>query len=62
MGTAIGRMVDDVFITREEIEGLMTNLLCVDTEPTGATLLSQWAREHAEDLGRVYASELARRR
>lgn len=28
--------------------------------PTGATRLSEWLDEHAGDVGRVYASELAR--
>lgn len=55
-------MVGDVFITREEIAGLMADLLYVDDEPTGATRLTDWARKHADTLGTVYASELARRR
>jgi NADH dehydrogenase len=59
---AIGKLVDDVFITREEIEGLMADLLYVDSPPVGSTRLTDWAREHADSLGRRYASELARRR
>jgi len=58
----IGKLVDDVFITREEIEGLMANLLYVDSPPAGRTRLTDWATEHADWLGRGYASELARRR
>jgi uncharacterized protein YbjT (DUF2867 family) len=58
----IGRLVDDVLITREEIEGLMAGLLYVDSPPVGKTKLTDWAREHANWLGRRYASELARRR
>jgi NADH dehydrogenase len=61
-GKLIGRMQGDVMITREEIQGLMTNLLCVNTPPTGDTKLSEWAREHAAELGVRYASELARRK
>jgi len=61
-GVVIGRLVDDVFITREEIEGLMADLLYVDSPPAGTTRLTDWAREHAGWLGRHYASELARRR
>ena len=34
-GAVIGGLVGDVFITREEIAGLMADLLFVDTEPTG---------------------------
>jgi NADH dehydrogenase len=58
----ISRLVDDVFITREEIDGLMADLLCVDSLPAGKTSLTDWAREHAHWLGQRYASELARRR
>ena len=57
----IGRLVGDVFITREEIAGLMSNLLYVDAEPTGTVRLTDWACEHATALGTTYASELARR-
>jgi len=58
----IGKLVDDVFITREEIEGLMAELLYVDSLPAGRTRLTDWAKEHAGWLGRRYANELARRR
>ena len=61
-GLMIGKLVGDVMITREEIKGLMTDLLCVDAPPAGETSLTQWAREHADRLGVRYASELARRR
>jgi NADH dehydrogenase len=58
----IGKIVGDVFLTREEIAGLMQDLLCTDSEPVGKTKLTDWAREHADELGVKYASELARRR
>ncbi|MCC6694232.1 MAG: NAD(P)H-binding protein [Candidatus Hydrogenedentes bacterium] len=58
----VGRLVNDVIITPEEIEGLMADLLHVDSPPAGHTRLTDWAREHAQELGRRYASELARRR
>jgi NADH dehydrogenase len=61
-GRMLGLLVKDVVITREEIEGLMAGLLCVDTSPTGSTRLTDWARENSATLGRSYASELARRR
>lgn len=60
-GAIIGKVAGDVFITREEIQGLMAGLLYVDTPPTGKTRLTDWAKEHAHLLGRNYASELARR-
>jgi NADH dehydrogenase len=58
----IGKLVGDVFVTREEIRGLMADLLYVDAPPAGTTRLTDWAREHADALGRNYASELARRK
>jgi uncharacterized protein YbjT (DUF2867 family) len=58
----IGRAVGDVVITRDEITGLMADLLAVDAPPAGSTRLTDWAREHAAQLGMRYASELARRR
>ena len=58
----IGKMVGDVMITREEIKGLMSDLLQVDSPPAGDTKLTQWAAENAERLGVRYASELSRRR
>jgi NADH dehydrogenase len=54
--------VGDVVVTRDEIEGLMADLLYCDSPPTGTTVLSEWVREHADTLGRQYTSELARRK
>jgi len=62
VGAVLGKIVGDVVITREEIEGLMADLLYVDSPPAGDTKLTDWAKAHAETLGRRYASELARRR
>lgn len=58
----IGKLVGDVLVTREEIDGLMADLLHVDTPPTGKTRLTEWAKSHADTLGKQYTSELARRR
>lgn len=57
----MGRLVGDVIVTREEIEGLMAGLLYVESPPMGTTRLTDWAREHADSLGVRYASELRRR-
>ena len=59
---ALGWLVNDVVITRDEIRGLTANLLCVDAPPAGTTKLTDWTRQHAGTLGRRYTSELARRR
>ena len=58
----IGKMVGDVFLTPEEIQGLMRDLLCTASPPAGHTALTTWAQAHANTLGMRYASELARRR
>ncbi|MDX9973009.1 MAG: NAD(P)H-binding protein [FCB group bacterium] len=62
VGSLLGKVVGDVMITREEIEGLMAGLLYTQSPPAGSTKLTDWTREHASELGRKYASELARRR
>lgn len=62
VGSILGKCVGDVMITREEIKGLMADLLSVDSPPVGTTRLSNWMREHADTLGRRYTSELARRK
>jgi NADH dehydrogenase len=62
VASVIGRLVGDVLLTREEIDGLMADLLCTSSQPTGETKLTDWARENADSLGTRYSSELARRR
>jgi NADH dehydrogenase len=61
-GWILGKFVRDVVVTREEIQGLMADLLHVDSPPMGTTRLSDWARAHAATLGLRYTSELSRRR
>ena len=51
----IGKMVNDVLLTRDEIEGLMAGLLYVDSPPAAETKFTNWARENAESLGKHYA-------
>ncbi len=62
VGWLVGKLVGDTVVTREEITGLMQNLLVTNSPPAGATKLTDWAREHAATLGVKYANELARRR
>jgi NADH dehydrogenase len=56
LGIALG----DVILTVDEVRGLMAGLVATEGPATGATRLSEWLGEHAGDVGRVYASELAR--
>jgi len=60
-GWLIGKMMGDILITRDEIAGLMQDLLCTNSPPAGKTSLTAWSQEHASTLGVHYASELARR-
>ena len=61
-GKVLGWFMRDVFITRQEIQGLMSERLYVTTPPTGKTSLTGWMKKNAAALGRPYASELDRRR
>lgn len=66
IGTLAGRLIGwikrDVFLTKEEVVGLMAGLLESPGPATGTIRLTEWARQHAGTLGREYASELRRRR
>jgi nucleoside-diphosphate-sugar epimerase len=62
VGAVLGKLVGDVMITRDEVEGLMADLLVTSSPPAGSTRLTDWARKHATTLGKHYASELARRK
>jgi nucleoside-diphosphate-sugar epimerase len=57
----IGNILGDVFLTRDEIKGLMSGLLCTQSKPAGSTRLTEWALRNKDVLGVHYASELARR-
>ncbi len=56
----IGAFVRDVVLTRDELGGLMANLLVSTEEPAGRTRISEWLASHASILGVKYASELDR--
>jgi len=51
----------DVVLTRDELDGLMAELVMVEGEPTCPTPLTAYLRENAGRFGRDYRSELARR-
>lgn len=56
----LGWMVHDVVLTKDEVSGLMQNLLVSKEAPTGKTSLRSWLGDNAETIGTRYASELAR--
>jgi NADH dehydrogenase len=56
-----GIIVRDKILTKEEIRGLMTEKLYVESSSVGNTKLTKWAEQHADTLGLKYSNELARR-
>jgi NADH dehydrogenase len=58
----IGKVTGDVLLTRDEVKGLMADLLVSQASPTAAGRLSEWVHQHAAEVGQHYASEIARRR
>ncbi len=56
----IGVLVRDVVLTKEEIEGLVANLLVSSSAPTGWTRFSEWVESSKGTLGTRYSSELGR--
>jgi len=56
----IGYTVRDVVITRDEIEGLMSNLLVSEGHPTAQTRFSEWLSHNADNIGIKYISGLRR--
>ncbi len=58
--SVLSRVVHDVVLTRDEVRGLMADLLVSTQPPTAPTSLRAWVEAHAETLGTNYASELAR--
>lgn len=56
----VGWCVGDVILTREEVGGLMADLLASKEPPRGKTRLSDWLATNAGSVGSAYASELKR--
>ena len=56
----LGRVVHDVVLTDDELQGLMAGLLVSGGPATGSRRFSEWLAKHAGTLGLVYANELDR--
>ncbi len=56
----ISLFVNDVVLTREEVDGLMANLLISAEPPRTQTRLADWLTANRKTVGAVYASELQR--
>jgi uncharacterized protein YbjT (DUF2867 family) len=59
-GDVVGLFVRDVVLTRQELEGLIEELLVSKAEPRGTRRLDDWLLRSTDSLGRSYASELSR--
>jgi uncharacterized protein YbjT (DUF2867 family) len=55
-----GRVVGDMLLTRDELDDLMHDILVSHEPPRGTTRLTRWLPLHRNDIGRNYASEMAR--
>lgn len=60
LSNLIGFFVNDVILTEDEIDGLMSNLLISKDPPTGKVRLSDWLDKNINTVGSSYASELTR--
>jgi nucleoside-diphosphate-sugar epimerase len=58
----LAMVTKDVILTRDEIDGLMAELVTVDSETTCPTRLTEYLQANAARIGASYHSELARRR
>lgn len=56
----IGRVVGDVVVTRDELEGLMAELVTTEGPATGTRRLREWLALNADVVGKRYASEVSR--
>ena len=56
----IGRAVGDVLVTRDELKGLMAELVTEEGPATGSRRLSEWLVQNEKLVGRRYASEVSR--
>jgi uncharacterized protein YbjT (DUF2867 family) len=56
----VGLFVRDTVLTRDEVDGLMAELLVSAEAPLGTTRFDDWLLQHGETLGLQYMSELDR--
>jgi NADH dehydrogenase len=60
LSAALGLVLRDVLLTREEYLAMAYGLADTDGPATGDICLSRWLVEHGDRLGRKYANELRR--
>lgn len=57
---ALGLIVGDIVLTRDEIRGLTAGLLASQNPPLGRIAFTDWLDQNTESIGRSYANELER--
>jgi uncharacterized protein YbjT (DUF2867 family) len=60
LGRLIGLGLGDVVLTRDELKGLMDELLTSKQVPNGGTRFSDWLETNGSELGSAYSSEIRR--
>jgi uncharacterized protein YbjT (DUF2867 family) len=60
VASAAGRVVGDVIVTRNELHGLMDELLVSREPPAGTTPFHSWVAENGPALGHTFVSERRR--
>ena len=59
-GRVLGRFLNDIVLTRDEIKGLSRGLLVSRSKQPAPTRLTEWLHENAHHLGNSYANEVQR--
>jgi len=59
-GKLVGLFLGDVVLTRDELRGLMDEMLTSKQAPNGTTRFSEWLLAHRDEVGAGYTSEMAR--
>jgi NADH dehydrogenase len=60
LSSALGLVLRDTLLTRDEYQAMAAGLSDSDAPPTGTIVLTDWIDEHGTELGRRYANELDR--
>jgi NADH dehydrogenase len=58
LGWVLGLFLRDILLTWNEMLGLRGSLLVSHEPPQGETRFTAWLREHGQELGRTYSSEV----
>jgi nucleoside-diphosphate-sugar epimerase len=60
LSTALGLILHDVLLSRDEYRAMADGLADTTGPATGSILLSEWLAEHGDELGLTYANEIER--